>query len=219
MTVLQEEGTGTCWLAAALNLVLHVPETRLVLWKELNRKIPRMSDATLELFVTTPTGRRVYHNYQRLYRASRGAETTPLELNTGGGLANMLVDAMKVTMQDMKVLQTAPRDDELDRLIRNAVGSDEDSAMKVLRYVERTLLPRGIAGGLLTGYSRKAGHAVALCIDADDPAKVRIHNHGVSGRGMTLLHFLNAYPHNITVQLYRVSKVWRCGVDFSPAHC
>jgi hypothetical protein len=81
MTVYQEAGYGTCWLAAVLNLILHVPETRIVLWNALNRKYPTVEDTTLEMFVRTPTGRRIFDEYQRAFKQRTGSHTDSLDGN------------------------------------------------------------------------------------------------------------------------------------------
>ena len=82
--------------AAALNLVIHIFETRVILWNSINRKIPTMDDTTIEFFVRTPTGREIFRRYQRRSNQHYGKRQDVLEgtRSVRGGHPEDLIDAM-----------------------------------------------------------------------------------------------------------------------------
>lgn len=218
MTVYQEVGIGTCWLAAVLNLLLHVPQMRTVLWNAVNRKLPKMEDTTLDFFVTTPVGRSVYERYsQRVQHATnrpaRALETTSSQR---AGYPEMLMEALQDVVPDLRDLRPFPHGTRVAAALRSALRApDEDTARTLLRALEGLIPIMGAVGGLLSGTQTAAGaggHAVAICIDADRPDTFRVHNHGVSGRELTLAHFLGRFAHNAELIMYHVEPISRLGL-------
>jgi hypothetical protein len=212
MTVYQEVGYGTCWLAATLNLILHIPETRVVLWNALNRKRPTMDDTTIEFFVRTPLGRQIFQRYAQLHRRRGASAPDVLEGKggTSGGYPKDLVRAMQDSIPGLNILvQIKTEQANLYKshkwLVHLATHPDEDKARTFFASFEADMRKYNVMGAIVTGMrsNKQSGHAVAVCYDATRRANnVRVHNHGVSGREHTLLQFVTMYPVDVHMVMY-----------------
>lgn len=214
LTVYQQAGFGTCWLAAALNLITHVPEARIPFWKALNKKRPMMDDTTIELFVRTPVGRDVFDRYTRKKYRETGKHSDVLEggRSKQGGSAEDLIEAMQQVIPDLDGLVELLPDEANEMLcaepFRHIVRNpdDEQGVKRFLDEFDADRKKNGLVGALLSGWQprRRIGHAIAICYDPELPKGIRVHNHGVSGREKTLMQFLSTFSQRAELTLYVV---------------
>lgn len=223
LTVYQEVGFGTCWLAACLNLILHIPETRVMLWNAINRKIPSMDDATLLFFVQTPVGRNIFKEYERINfrRMGKYPETlTSMSASAHGGSSTDLIQGMQIVIPELKVLRRIPEDvsnefRSFKCLQRARDALDKETATEFLELCAQDFYQKQIGGAILRGQrvGAKGGHAVAVSSEPCDKSffrtRILIHNHGVSGREMTLLHFLKDHPVELRLYCYKLKSAKR----------
>ena len=225
LTVYQERDYGTCWLAAALNLMLHVPETRVVLWNAMNRKVPTMDDTSIEIFVRTPIGREIFNKYAWRWRQRMGNETSVLEgrnadlkiTNPGGGTPIDLVRAMQDVIPGLNILVRVPHEQTVmykcnKWLMHLSRHPNETNAKHFLTVFEAEMEYHNIVGAIVKGDRPKStrGHTIAICMDTEyEHNRVRIHNHGVSGRELTLLQFVTTYSTKLEMILYYTKSAKR----------
>ena len=207
MTVYQESGTGTCWLAAALNVLLHVPETRVPLLNALSAKRLKMDDATLSLFASSPLGERIFNQYKKSVKMTFRDRTTPSHLDAvNGGFPDLLMKAFRDILPTLRVLKKAPE---------NAYASVEytiamlwktgDPAWAAVAFVrlDAEMREGTLQAVILGGKSnRGSAHAVAIARDSHDPHRANVYNHGISGREQVLYSFYKKYHKQYEMYTY-----------------
>lgn len=190
--VYQEVGMGTCWLVAALNLLLHIPETRIPLWNALGVKRPTHDDTlATTFFVRSDLGRRVFAAYARFNRRDA---TTYSDEELHGGNPHALVKAIAT---------------EVGLPLEHTYHLQEDEPDDILASLDDTLRTyRRVAGFILVGYratDRRSGHAIAIVRDADDPDRAVVMNLGAVGGKAIMDEFLRKYTTGRILYAYTVS--------------
>ena len=198
MTVYQESGTGTCWLAAALNVLLHVPETRVPLLNALSAKRLKMDDATLSLFASSPLGERIFNQYKKSVKMTFRDRTTPSHLDAvNGGFPDLLMKAFRDILPTLRVLKKAPKDAyaSVEHTIA-MLWKTGDPAWAAVAFVrlDAEMREGTLQAVILGGKSnRRSAHAVAIARDSHDPHRANVYNHGISGREQVLYSFYKKY--------------------------
>lgn len=186
--VYQEGGMGTCWLVAALNLLLHVPETRIPLWNALGVKRPTHDDTlATTFFVRSDLGRRAFAAYARITRKDEAYTDRALH----GGNAHALVKAIAA---------------EVGMALDHSYHLQDEEPDDLLAALDDTLRTyRRVAGYVLVGYrTDRVGHAIAVVRDAADPDRAVVMNHGAVGGGRLMDAFLRDYTSGRVLHAYSV---------------
>jgi hypothetical protein len=207
-TIYQEAGYGTCWIAAVLNLIIHVPEARVPFMNALGLKNPKLEDMVFDLFVSNPVGALIMNEYQTLTRRSFSP--------TGGGDPHDLMKAIKKVVPEVGL--TIYVYNKLDKgFIRSLVENNPIPLAahlflsKIKAKVEKHEVLRG---AIVSGFDeRKVGHAIALTYDVPDD-KVYVYNWGIKGGVQSLETFLSLYPNKLDVGWYGIPETAKKKLDF-----
>lgn len=201
VSVYQEPMRGTCWLAATLNLLMHIPEARVILWNAIGKKRPTTDDTLLDLFLSSAAGRRIFE----VYREHMHKTFDDVQGMDGGNAPVLLFSFLSVIglhKADGFKLELLMGDGK--ELLNAAVKHPEKYANLFLDIITKMFRATPtMRGALLVGKKRATdgrtltGHAAAVVRDADDSDLVRIYNWGTSGPRTQFLDFLKHFPDDL----------------------
>lgn len=212
----------TCFLAACLNLSLHVPELRVALFKAF-----RIKNVSIEKF--TEPHFRLLGNF-----AGEPLGTTILALGASlreEGIAKcdkygdaifllgMCRSLMRAFMLRVPGFEDLVEDVLQTRGEHNVTGSQRASAREVAHRVELVLTERfrtfpDTRGGFLSAANADERHGVAFVRDMETGA-VRVYNWGVSDTHHQLRNFFEIFPNDVEIMAYSLptDHVRRLGLE------
>ena len=225
-----DQESGTCWLAASLNLLLNIPEIRIVLWNAFGIKHPKRQHTIFELFITTTLGNRIMNNYTIEYlKRSRNLtqkEKKVIASDIGssidritpwkGGFPELLVKSIKKVL-NLQYLYSTSNVKSYVRIRKNlnyVVSNVNTGHFKsyngglwaAMLYTFRKI-PR-LRGIILTGWrynenNEKIGHAIAISKVAGlENDILRVYNWGVHGDEKMLYEFFKVFNKDVTMTMY-----------------
>ena len=223
-----DQELGTCWVAACLNLLLNIPEVKVIFWNKMGIKNPKYKDVVFDTFINSKFGNLILTRYTRRFlkirrlpklkikkiKNEKDFEQVSEHVNsTDGGYPDLLVKCIKTelgltTLTHTKRSYKAIRDQI--RSISENLGSPFYTAMvlSVWRLMEKSSQNvENFKGFIITGTSTSVpGTSHAMSVVKLPNGELKAFNWGFAGGYEVLSNFFELFGKDVILTAYKFSS-------------